>query len=85
MAAKNKHTGKEAASAASKTLRDGRTGGDSKAAGGSALSQADKKTNKTTSAKAAGKASDVLQDDSTGKDSKKAAASALSQKESKKK
>jgi len=36
---KSKVTGKKAASAASKTLRDGRTSKDSKATAGSALSQ----------------------------------------------
>ncbi len=37
--AHNKQTGKKAASSASKVLRDGRTGKDSKTAAGSALSQ----------------------------------------------
>lgn len=85
MVNEKKHTSKEAATAASKVLRDGRTSGDSKSAGGSALSQADKKTNKTTGDAAADKSSKVLQNKETGKNSKKAAGSALSQKESKKK
>ncbi len=45
----NKHTSKEAASAASDVLRDGRTSDDSKSAAASALSQADKTLNKSTS------------------------------------
>jgi hypothetical protein len=77
----DKHTGKEAASDSSDVLRDGRTGGDSKASAGSALSQADKGSNKTTGDQAASAASDVLRDDSTGDKSKTAAGSALSQKE----
>ena len=85
MANAKKQTGKKAASAASKVLRDGRTSDNSKSAGGSALSQADKKSNKTTGAKTAVKASKVLQSDDTGKKSKKAAASALSQKKTSKK
>ncbi|PNY79357.1 hypothetical protein [Deinococcus koreensis] len=73
-----KKTGKSAASAAAKTLRDGRTGADSKAAAGSALSQV--KGGRSTGVKAAQAASDVLQSPDTGKASKKAAGSALSQK-----
>jgi hypothetical protein len=37
--AKNEQTGKKAGSAASRVLKDGRTGKDSKSAAGSALSQ----------------------------------------------
>ena len=85
MANAKKQTGKKAASAASKVLRDGRTSDNSKSAGGSALSQTDKKSNKTTGNKAAEKASKVLQSDDTGKKSKKAAASALTQKKASKK
>ena len=85
MASEKKQTGKKAASAASKTLRDGRTSGDSKSAGGSALSQADKKSNKTTGDTAAKKASKVLQSGDTGKTSKTAAASALAKKKMSKK
>ncbi len=77
----DKQTGKEAASASSDVIRDGRTGSDSKTSAGSALSQADKSSHKTTSDHAAGAASDVLRDDSTGNKSKTAAGSALSQKE----
>ncbi len=80
MASEKKQTGKKAATAASKVLRDGRTSGDSKSAGGSALSQADKKSTKTTGGKAAEKASKVLQSGDTGGKSKKAAGSALAQK-----
>ena len=85
MAAKNKTTSKEAASAASKVIADGRTSKDSKSAGGSALSQASKTTTKSTGKKAAAKASDVLQSKDTGKNSKKAAGSALAQKKGGKK
>ncbi len=85
MANEKKQTGKKAGMAASKTLRDGRTSGDSKAAGGSALSQANKKSTKITGAKAAEKASNVLQSGDTGKKSKTAAASALAQKKTSKK
>jgi hypothetical protein len=81
MSNENKHTGKDAASAASDVLRDGRTADDSKTAGGSALSQADKSTDKSTSENAAEKASEVLQDDDTSDKSKTGAGSALSQKE----
>lgn len=80
MANEKKQTGKKAATAASKVLSDGRTSGDSKAAGGSALAQANKKSTKTTGAKAAKKASNVLQSGDTGRTSKTAAASALAQK-----
>lgn len=80
----SKNTSKKAASDSSNVLKDGRTGDDSKSAAGSALSQADKKTNKTTGKAAAESASDVLQDDSTGPKSKSAAGSALAQKESSK-
>lgn len=85
MSNEKKYTGKDAAKSASKVLRDGRTADDSKTAAGSALSQADKKTNKSTGKKAADKASEVLQDENTGKNSKTAAASALSQKKGGKK
>ena len=82
MSDSSKHTGDEAASAASQVLRDGRTSSDSKSAAGSALSQADKSSDKSTSEEAAAKASNVLQSDDTGDKSNTAAASALSQKES---
>ena len=85
MANEKKQTDNKAASAASKVLRDGRTGDDSKTAAGSALSQADKKSNKTTGEQAAKKASKVLQSDDTGKKSKTAAASALAKKKTSKK
>jgi len=85
MANEKKQTSDKAASAASKTLRDGRTSSDSKSAGGSALSQADKKSNKTTGEAAAKKASKVLQSGDTGKTSKTAAASALAKKKTSKK
>lgn len=77
--AKAKTTGKKAAKAASKTLRTEHTGGDSKAAAGSALSQT-KAPEKTTSKKAAGSAADVLNDGRTNATSKTSAGSALSQK-----
>ena len=85
MANEKKQTDKKAASAASKVLRDGRTSSDSKSAGGSALSQADKNSKKTTGDEAAKKASKVLQSDDTGKKSKTAAASALAKKKTSKK
>ncbi len=78
----DKKTSPEAASAASDVIRDGRTGDDSKTAGGSALSQAEQGAHKETSSGAASAASDVLQSDDTGDKSKTAAGSALSQKES---
>ena len=81
MSNSSKSTGKKAATAASKTLSDGRTGADSKAAGGSALSQADTSTEKATGDAAASSASEVLQSDDTGAKSKTAAASALAQKD----
>lgn len=79
MSNSTKTTGKKAATSASKALSDGRTGADSKTAGGSALSQAAKSPKKSTGKKAAASASDVLQNDDTGAKSKTAAASALSQ------
>lgn len=75
----NKTTGKKAATAASKTMQDGRTSDDSKSAAGSALSQAAKTPVKSTSDATAASASDVLQSEETGAKSKTAAASALSQ------
>ncbi len=80
----SKHTGKKAAGDSSNVLKDGRTADDSKSAAGSALSQADKKTNKTTGDAAAEKSSKVLQDENTGDKSKTAAGSALSQTENSK-
>lgn len=77
MANEKKQTSKQAATAASKVLRDGRTADDSKSAAGSALSQASKTAIKSTGEKAAKKASNVLESKDTGKNSKKAAASAL--------
>lgn len=76
-----KVTGKKAASDASKTLKSGATSPKSKAAAGSALSQA-KAPQKVTSAKAATAASKVLTDGRSSKASKSAAGSALSQKPS---
>ena len=84
MSSSNKHTSKEAAGASSDVMKDGRTGSDSKSSAGSALSQADKRSDKSTSKDVAGKASDVLKDEDTGDKSKTAAGSALSQKKSKK-
>lgn len=76
----SEQTGKEAASNASKTLRDESTGDDSKSAAGSALSQAGS-DNRETSDEAASSASDVLRDGRTSDASKSAAGSALTQKE----
>lgn len=77
----HKTTGDEAATAASKTLQDGRTSEDSKMAAASALSQ---REHGETSEQAAEAASRVLQSDDTGPHSKAAAASALSQKDGQK-
>ena len=75
----SEHTSPHAATAASKTLTDGRTSEESKSAAGSALSQANKTTEKSTGDEAAHNASEVLSSDDTGANSKTAAASALSQ------
>lgn len=77
----SKHTGKEAASAASNVMTDGRTADDSKSAAGSALSQADKTSDKSTGETAAHKASENLPRDDTGDKTRTSSASALSQKE----
>lgn len=80
MSDNERNTSPEAASAASKVLRDGRTADESKTAAASALSQAGEGgKQKKTSEEAASTASEVLQRDDTGKNSKKAAGSALSQ------
>lgn len=79
----SKTTGSKAASNSSKTLRSGSTGGKSKTAAGSALSQT-KAPNKTTSKPAAKSASKVVSDGRSAKASKSAAGSALSQKEGQK-
>ncbi len=78
-----KHTSSEAAEAASKVLRDGRTAEDSKKAAASALSQAGEAGKaKNTGEEAASAASAVLQSDDHGRNSKKASGSALSQADS---
>ncbi len=74
-----KVTSKKAATAASKTLKDGRTSKTTKSAAGSALAQR-KAPKKTTSNKAATAASKTLRTKSTAKKSKTAAGSALAQK-----
>ncbi|MEK6259389.1 MAG: hypothetical protein AABP62_12300 [Planctomycetota bacterium] len=74
-----KKTGKQAASAASKVLKDGRTGSASKTAAGSALRQRATKTGK----QAVSEASKVLKDGRTGSASKTAAGSALSKRATK--
>ena len=71
----DKKTGKQAAIAASKVLKDGRTGSASKTAAGSALPQRATKIGK----QAASAASKVLKEGRTGSASKTAAGSALSQ------
>ena len=76
----SKHTGSEAAHAAAKVLTDGRTSEASKAAAGSALSQAEQNAGKSTGEAAAKAASETLLSEETGDNSKKAAASALAQK-----
>lgn len=73
-------TGRDAASKASKTLRDESTGDQSKSAAASALSQTDA-PGKETSERTASDASDVLRDGRTSSSSKSAAASTLTQKE----
>jgi len=78
---KSKVTSKKAASEASETLRNKKTGPKSKTAAGSALSQT-KAPKKSTSEKAATAASQVLKDKRTSGSSKTAAGSALSQKRS---
>lgn len=78
MADNNKETGDDAATSASKTLRDGRTSEDSKSGAGSALSQKD--SDKTTGDAAASSASKTLRSNDTGDDSKSSSGSALSQK-----
>lgn len=76
--AKGKVTSSRAATSASKTLRNEATGGKSKTAAGSALSQT-AAPKKTTSKKAGSAASSVVRDKRTSKTSKTAAGSALSQ------
>ncbi|GGK36699.1 hypothetical protein GCM10008955_33160 [Deinococcus malanensis] len=73
-----KKTSNRAATAASKTLQDGRTSKASKSAAGSALSQVN--AGRKTGTRAAQDASDVLQSSDTGKTSRRSAASTLSQK-----
>jgi hypothetical protein len=83
--AKNREvTGKKAASAASKVLRNPSTSKTAKSAAGSALSQT-KAPPKITSTKAATAASKTLRNASTSKTSKTAAGSALTQKPNRKK
>jgi hypothetical protein len=79
---KPKVTGKAAASAASANLKSGSTGGKTKTASGSALSQT-KDPKKFSSTDAASAASAVLSDERTSKRSKSAAGSTLAQKASK--
>jgi hypothetical protein len=76
--AKGKVTSSRAATSASKTLSNEATGGKSKTAAGSALSQT-AAPKKTTSKKAGSAASSVVRDKRTSKTSKTAAGSALSQ------
>ena len=73
-------TGRDAATNASRTLRDESTSDKSKSAAGSALSQRDA-PGKETSEQAASNASDVLRDGRTSSSSKSASGSALTQKE----
>jgi len=84
MAKKSEVTSKNAASAASKVLRNPNTSKASKSAAGSALSQR-KAPSKVTSKKAASAASKTLRNASTSKTSKTAAGSALTQKPNKRK
>ncbi|VUD69376.1 hypothetical protein TDB9533_04743 [Thalassocella blandensis] len=84
MVKKTEVTGKKAASAASKVLRNPNSSKAAKSAAGSALSQT-KSPPKVTSKKAATAASKTLRSKSTSKTSKTAAGSALTQRPNKKK
>lgn len=76
----NKQTQKDAASKASKVLRDGNASSKQKSAAGSAMSQKDM-PHKKSGEGAASKASSVLRDGSASSHQKAAAGSTLSQKE----
>jgi hypothetical protein len=80
---KSESTGKKAASAAAKVLKDPKASKDAKIAAASALTQS--KSVETTSAKAASSAAKVMRDPKASKAAKSAAASALTQKAAKKK
>jgi hypothetical protein len=76
--AKNESTGKKAAGAAAKVLKDPKASKDAKTAAASALTQS--KSKEQTGAKAASAASRVLKDPKASKEAKTAAASTLTQK-----
>lgn len=82
--AKNKVTGRKAASSASKALQSQETGDKTKTAAGSALSQTHA-PKKSASSAAASAASKVLRDGRTSKESRSAAGSALAQRNKTKK
>jgi len=84
MVKKTEVTGKKAATAASKVLRNPDSSKTAKSAAGSALSQT-KSPSKVTSMNAATAASKTLSNKSTSKTSKTAAGSALTQRPGKKK
>lgn len=76
--AKNESTGRKAAVAAAKVLKDPKASKDAKTAAASALTQS--KSKEQTSAKAASSAAKVMRDPKASKEAKTAAASALTQK-----
>lgn len=76
--AKSESTGKKAAAAAAKVLKDPKADQNAKSAAASALTQS--KSKETTSPKAASAAAKVLKDPKASKEAKTAAASALTQK-----
>lgn len=84
MARNNETTGKKAASAASKILRNPNSSKTAKSAAGSALSQSQTPA-KVTSASAATAASKVLRKPGSSKPAKTASGSALTQRPNKKK
>ena len=82
--AKREITGKRAASAASKVLRNKGSNKSTKSAAGSALSQT-KAPNRVTSSKAGSAASKTLRNSKSNKSSKSAAGSALTQRPNRRK
>jgi len=82
MAKKGETTSRQVGSKASSVLRSSNTGKNSKAGGGSALSQ--RQPGKVSSVAAAKAASQVLRDGRTSRASKSAAASTLTQRPGKK-
>jgi hypothetical protein len=81
---KSEVTGKKAATAASKVLRNPNSSKAAKSAAGSALAQT-KAPSKVTSSKAASAASKTLRESGSSKSAKTSSGSALTQKQNKKK